>query len=403
MKVVGVLVVCVLCTCLASDNGLGRNPPMGWTTWCTDNFLIPCENDFCNEQEIQAIAQAMATNGMKELGYTYINLDDCWAGERLPNGTITPDSKRFPSGMKNLADYVHSYGLKLGLYTDVGNFTCHGNRPGSWGYYQEDADTYASWGIDYVKMDWCDHPSDYSAQQLYTMMSVALNQTGRPMFFAICEWGLYEPWLWAPEIANTWRVGPDHLPLWWTPETNQDPGQGQGDANIIQHMAGLSPYAAPGGWNDPDFLMIGEWTYIKKDVDYQTEFSFWCLFSAPLVISTDIRDLTNKQQILNADAIAVNQEWAGYAGDRVVRYSDGGEVWCKPLSSSWAVILYNSEVRLEKPSLNVTVKFSSLPSWPSSSATIYDIWQHATIGLFSTNYTVSLAPHESVFLTLTPQ
>jgi len=343
---------------------------LGWTTWCTFSAL-----------------HSLSTS------------------ERLPNGTITPDSKRFPSGMKSLADYVHSYGLKLGLYTDVGNVTCHGNRPGSWGYYQEDADTYASWGIDYVKMDWCDHPSDYSAQQLYTMMSVALNQTGRPMFFAICEWGLFDPWTWAPEIANTWRIGPDHLPLWWTPETNQDPGQGQGDANIIQHMAGLSPYAAPGGWNDPDFLMIGEWTYVKKDVDYQTEFSFWCLFSAPLVISTDIRDLSNKQQILNADAIAVNQEWAGYAGDRVVRYADGGEVWCKPLSSSWAVVLYNSEVRFDKPSLNVTVNFSSLPVWPSgsSSATIYDIWQHVTLGLFSTNYTVSLAPHESVFLTLTPQ
>lgn len=252
-------------------------------------------------------------------------------------------------------------------------------------------------------MDWCDHPSQYSAQQLYTAMSKALNNTGHPMFFAICEWGLYNPWEWAPAIANSWRVGPDHLPLWWTPRTEQDPGQGQGDANIIEHMAGLSPYASPGAWNDPDFLMIGEWTYVKKDIDYQTEFSFWCLFSAPLVISTDIRDLSNKQQILNSEAIQVNQEWAGAAGDRVSSKIDGGEVWCKPLSNSWATILYNSNIRLEKDSINVTVTFSQLPGWPNAtSAQIYDIWQHATIGNFDSTYTRLLSSHESAMLRITP-
>jgi alpha-galactosidase len=181
--------------------------------------------------------------------------------------------------------------------------------------------------------------------------------------------------------------------------------QGQGDANVIEHMAGLSSYAGPGGWNDPDFLMIGEWTYIAKDVDYQTEFSFWCLFSAPLIIATDIRNLSNKQQILNADAIAVNQGWNGYAGDRVSKFSDGGEVWCKPLQDYLAVILYNSNIRLGKRAIDVTVQFNTLPVWPqnSTSASIYDIWQHQTIGMFSYNYTVSLTSHESVFLRLYPQ
>ena len=252
-------------------------------------------------------------------------------------------------------------------------------------------------------MDWCDHPSEYSAQQLYTAMSQALNNTGRPMFFAICEWGLYSPWEWAPEIANSWRVGPDHLPLWWTPRTQQDPGQGQGDANIIEHMAGLSPYASPGAWNDPDFLMIGEWTYIEKSIDYQTEFSFWCLFSAPLVIATDIRNLSDKQQILNSEAIQVNQEWAGAAGDRVASYRDGGEVWSKPLSKSWATILYNSNLRIRKDPITVTLTFTDLPGWGSSqNANVYDLWSHSSIGNFTGSYSRQLSSHESAFLRVTP-
>ena len=169
-------------------------------------------------------------------------------------------------------------------------------------------------------------------------------------------------------------------------------------------MAGLSEYASPGSWNDPDFLMIGEWTYVAKDVDYQTEFSFWCLFSAPLVISTDIRDLSNKQQILNAEAIQVNQEWAGYAGDRVSSYHDGGEVWCKPLTDTWATILYNSNIRLKKDAIIVSVTFTDLPAWPSSSQTaqVYDLWKHAIVGNYTGGYSQQLTSHESAFLRITP-
>jgi len=179
------------------------------------------------------------------------------AGPRAANGSITADPTRFPSGtLIPLANYLHSKGLYLGIYTDVGTQTCRGNRPGSWPYYDQDAATWASWGVDLVKMDWCDHPSNYTAPQLYGMMRDSLNKTGRPMVFSICEWGLSSPWEWGATTGNLWRVGPDHLPLWWTPKTNQDPGQGQGTANIIQHMAGLSSYAGPGGWNDPGSLSL---------------------------------------------------------------------------------------------------------------------------------------------------
>jgi alpha-galactosidase len=386
----------------ALNNGLGRTPPMGWSTWCTDNFIIPCYDDFCNEKEIKSVADAMATNGLRDLGYKYVLLDDCWAGPRDKNGNVTADPTRFPSGMKALADYVHSRGLLLGLYTDVGETTCRGGRPGSWPHYQQDAWTYAHWGIDYVKMDWCHHPWNYTAEALYGMMRDALNKTGRPMFFSVCEWGLYEPWTWGMKTANSWRVGPDHLPLWWTPPLGQDPGQGQGTANVIEHMAGLSSYAAPGGWNDPDFLMTGEWW--MSETDWQTEFSFWCLFAAPLIVATDVREMSNKQVLLNKEAIAVNQDPLGKPGDRYANYSNGGQVWSKPLSdNSWAVILYNSNF-LEW--IDVTAIWQQhLPGWPkkSTKAKVRDIWQHQDLGVFAYNYTSYwLEPHAVTMLRVYP-
>eukprot|EP01089_Gocevia_fonbrunei_P019293 TRINITY_DN6788_c0_g1_i1.p1 TRINITY_DN6788_c0_g1~~TRINITY_DN6788_c0_g1_i1.p1 ORF type:complete len:305 (-),score=17.32 TRINITY_DN6788_c0_g1_i1:447-1361(-) len=285
------ILVTLLVSVNALDNGLGRLPPMGWTTWCTDNFIIPCFDDFCSATEIKSVADSMVKNGLLDLGYEYVLLDDCWAGPRDANGNVTADPTRFPLGMKELANYLHSIGLKLGLYTDAGPKTCRGGRPGSWPHYQQDAWTYANWGIDWVKMDWCNHPAGHTAPELYGMMRDALNATGHKIFFATCEWGLDEPWSWGMSTANSWRVGPDHLPLWWTPETTQDPGQGQGTSNVIEHMAGLSRYAGPGGWNDPDFLMTGIWMGGMTEVDWRTEFSFWCLFAAPLVVASDVRDL----------------------------------------------------------------------------------------------------------------
>jgi len=250
-----------------------------------------------------------------------------------------------------------------------------------------------------VKMDWCGHPGGYSAQQLYSNFSNALNKTGHPFLFNVCGWGREDPWVWGPGISNTWRVGPDHIPLWWTWNMSQDPGQGQGTANIIQHMAGLSKYAGPGGWNDPDFLMTGEWW--MEEIDSQTEFSFWCLFAAPLFVATDVRILNNKQEILNKEAIAVNQDPLGKAGDLRASFPDGGQVWSKVLSKNrWAVILYNSNIVMDNT--NVTVNWSKhLPGWPSGKtvASLRDIWLHQNIGTFKNSYTSGwLQPHQVQFL-----
>jgi len=377
---------------------------MGWSTWCTNLGWVPCLDDYCDEDEIKSVAKAMATNGMKDLGYEYILLDDCWAGPRLANGTITAELDRFPSGtLKPLADYVHSLGLKIGLYTDVGEKTCKGDRPGSWPYYEQDAKVYASWSMDMVKMDWCGHPGGYSAQQLYTMMRDALNKTGRPMFFMMCEWGLFNVWEWAMPVGNSWRIGPDHIPLWWTPATTQDPGEGQGTANIIEHFAGLSKYAGPGGWNDADFLMPGYFWMGYED--QKTEFSFWSLVSSPLLVATDIRHLGDKQVVLNKEVIQVNQDPLGIPGDRRQKYRDGGEVWSRYLSDgTWAVILYNSNIFYG--TANVTVRWNSddLPNWPNgvTKAKVRDMWAHQDLGPIVGSFSYSLQPHVSMMYKVTP-
>eukprot|EP01120_Amphizonella_sp_Union-15-10_P005007 TRINITY_DN15748_c0_g1_i1.p1 TRINITY_DN15748_c0_g1~~TRINITY_DN15748_c0_g1_i1.p1 ORF type:complete len:414 (-),score=38.31 TRINITY_DN15748_c0_g1_i1:152-1393(-) len=400
------LTVFLFSPCFSLPNGVGILPPMGWTTWCTENNIIPCLNDFCNEQEIRSVADSMISNGLVSLGYNHILLDDCWAGPRLENHTITADQTRFPSGIPALADYLHSRGLKLGLYTDAGTQTCKYGRPGSWPYYRLDASTYASWGVDWVKMDWCNHPGGYTAPELYGMMRDALNQTGRKIFFAICEWGLFDPWIWGNRTGNSWRVGPDHLPLWWTPETNQDPGQGQGTSNIIEHMAGLSGYAGPGGWNDPDFLMTGIWEGGMGETDWQTEFSFWSLFAAPLIVASDVRDLSNKQVLLNKEVISVNQDPLGIAGDRRSNNLDGSQVWTKPLSNgSYAAIFYNQNFLV--PVLDVKLEFNEnfLPGWPAgfNVAEVRDLWKHKDLGIFKDFIKMDiLEGHAVVMVKITP-
>jgi len=383
---------------------LAKTPPMGWTTWCTDNTIIPCADDYCDEAEIRSVADAMVSSGFRDLGYNYVLLDDCWAGYR-DNVThlLHEDATRFPSGMKALADYMHARGLKLGLYTDVGQKTCRGGRPGSWPYYQLDAKTWAGWGVDYIKMDWCGHPGGHTAPQLYQMMRDALNASGRPMLFSACEWGLFSPWEWGPETANMWRTGPDHIPLWESPDSGQDPGIGGGTAQIIQHMGNLSRYATPGGWNDPDFLMPGYFWFSESD--QITEFSFWCLTASPLIVATDVRDLSNKKELLNKEAIAIDQDPLAIAGDIRANYSSGAQIWSRPLSNNeWAAILYNSNVLWGDVDITIPFNNQFLPNWPSNikTAKVRDIWNQKNYGPVS-NFTVTgLLPHQSVMIKITP-
>ncbi len=227
---------------------IGDRPQMGWNTW----------NKFAgniNEELVRGIADALVETGMRDAGYTYINLDDCWHGQRDADGFIQADPKRFPSGIKALADYVHAKGLKLGIYSDCGTATCAG-RPGSLGHEYQDALQYARWEVDYLKEDWC-NTADVNARGAYRLMSDALRASGRPIFLSMCEWGSNKPWLWARDIGHSWRIGPD---IWCNFDSTRVHPQGFTDIGVMQCIRLCEPlrkYAGPGHWNDPDMLEVG--------------------------------------------------------------------------------------------------------------------------------------------------
>lgn len=393
----------------ALDNGLGLTPPLGWDTWCT---LGKCGNDFCYEAEIQSVADAMSTNGLLELGYQHINLDDCWASYRNETGWLQPDPDRFPSGMKALADYVHSKGLKLGLYTDSGLYTCsQGGRshtiPGSYGHYLQDAQQFASWGVDYVKMDWCDttiNGTQLDPRVIYPEMSMALNSTGRPIWFSLCEWGVDSPWLWASKCGNSWRITGDHHDEW------------SSTSSIIQALANLTQstpvYGAPGGWSDLDFVFTGgqgctnDSTSVcagQSWVEYRTEFTFWAFASSPIIVATDIRNMTaEKQEILyNKEVIAVHQDPLGIPSRPFWSDSVNGstQVWARPLADdTLAVLLLN----LNDGPANATIsfEFSVLPPTISgqqfnsnTTVVVRDLWLHQDLANFQGSFSATVQPH----------
>src|SRR3954463_13960255 len=288
------------CTALAETPALALTPPMGWNSW----------NKFgCNVSEdlLRQMTDAMVQSGMKDAGYQYIVIDDCWQVERDANGNIVPDPKRFPSGMKALGDYIHSKGLKFGIYSDAGTKTCAG-RPGTRGYEFQDARQYAAWGADYLKFDWCS-TSTQDAPSSYATMHDALNASGRPIVFSICEWGKSKPWLWAASAGNLWRTTGDIMDKW--------EGKGEysfGMLNILDMQVGLESFAGPGHWNDPDMLEVGNGGMTQNE--YRTHFSLWAQMAAPLLIGSDIRSAssTTLATLKNTDVIAVDQDALGRQG-----------------------------------------------------------------------------------------
>ncbi|MFZ1074596.1 MAG: glycoside hydrolase family 27 protein, partial [Verrucomicrobiia bacterium] len=249
---------------------LALTPPMGWNSWNKFGSDV-------NEELIRQTADAMVSSGMKAAGYKYINIDDTWEGERDSRGFIHPDPKKFPSGMKALADYVHSRGLKLGIYSDAGAETC-GGKPASRGHEYQDALTYAQWGIDYVKYDWCGC-EDLNAQGVYETMRDAIHAAGRPMVFSICEWGNNSPWEWAGVVGNLWRTTGDICPC-FDCKTEHDTWYSWGVLQILDMQEGLRKYAGPGHWNDPDMLEVGNGMTVNED---RAHFSMWCMLAAPLI------------------------------------------------------------------------------------------------------------------------
>lgn len=305
---------------------LAKTPPMGWNSW----------NKFtCNvsEQLIRETADAMVTSGMKDAGYQYVVIDDCWQVSRDDQGNIVPDSKRFPSGMKALADYVHSKGLKFGLYSDAGAKTCQG-RPGSSGYEVEDARQYAAWGVDYLKYDWC-HTDGVDPKIAYPTMRDALRAAGRPIVFSICEWGKSSPWTWARGVGHLWRTTEDIQDCF---SCLRDWG-GAGWTRILDNQVGLEKFAGPGGWNDPDMLEVGNGGL--SIAESRAHFSFWCLLAAPLMAGNDLRSMSadTRDILTNREVIAIDQDPLGIEGNRI-RRTGFVEVWAKKLTgNSYAVIL----------------------------------------------------------------
>jgi len=354
---------------------------------------------------IRQTADAMATNGMKEAGYEYVNIDDCWHGVRDAQGFMQPDTNRFPSGIKALADYVHSKGLKLGIYSDVGNQTC-GGRPGSRGHEYQDALTYASWGIDYLKYDWC-NAEDLKAQGAYATMRDAIFAAGRPMIFSMCEWGQNKPWLWASNTSHLWRTTTDIYPS-FAGILDHTNWQQWGVLRIIDAQKPLRTYAGPGHWNDPDMLEVGNGLTTSED---RAHFSMWCMLAAPLISGNDLRSMSPavKAVLDNKDVIAIDQDALGV---QAFAYSTNQnvEVWFKPLvNGDWAMCALNRGPDAQKISFdwekeNVADGFSKRDAdFSTTTYSLKNLWTKESAGTTKKTLAVEIPAHDVLLLRLTKQ
>jgi alpha-galactosidase len=371
-RVVGALAVGLLCTAgLAAPavaapahdpvsptlaDGQALTPPMGFNNWNSTN----CRAEF-NESMVEGIADLFVDKGLKAAGYQYVNLDDCWAlPSRDADGHLVPDPVRFPHGVKAVADYVHSKGLKLGIYTSAGSKTCNdAGFPGALGHEYSDARQFADWGVDYLKYDNCNNQG-VDAKSRYTTMRDALKATGRPIVFSICEWGENKPWEWASDVGHLWRTTGDISDNWGSM------------LSILKQNLPLAPYAGPGHWNDPDMLEVGNGG--MTDTEYRSHFSMWSIMAAPLLIGSDLRKATDATfGILdNKEAIAVDQDPLGKQGNVVT--SEGGRwVVAKQMrDGSRTVALFNESGSAQR--IATTAAAVGLPS--ARAYTLRDLWQH---------------------------
>ena len=364
-------------------NSLAQTPPMGWNSW----NKFGCD---VSEKLMKEMADAMVESGMKDAGYEYIVIDDCWQIGRDSLGNIIPDPERFPNGMKALADYIHSKGLKLGIYSCAGSYTCQG-RPGSRGYQFQDARQYAAWGVDYLKYDWCSNEGQ-NARAAYQTMSDAIKLSGRPIVFSICEWGENEPWKWGKGIGHMWRVTPDIRDCY---QCKFDWG-GVGVMDIIDIMADLYPYAGPGHWNDAEMLEVGNGGMNKEE--YMTHFSMWCMLATPLMAGNDLRkmDADTKEILTNKEVIAVNQD---KLGEQARRFMDMGEkeIWAKPLANGELAVCFLNRTetvwKLDYDWHKQTIYFADEVNIHKKEYKIRDLWKHQDIGTTKAHTRNEIAPH----------
>ncbi|WP_394830650.1 NPCBM/NEW2 domain-containing protein [Pendulispora rubella] len=341
-----------------AENGLARTPQMGFNNWNATH----CRADF-NEAMVKGIADLFVSEGLKDAGYQYVNLDDCWA---LPNrdatGNLVPDPVRFPNGIKAVADYVHGKGLKFGIYSSAGSKTCDRNGfPGGLGHEQQDANLWASWGVDYLKYDNCNNQG-VDAVQRYTTMGNALKATGRPILYSLCEWGENKPWTWAKDIGNSWRTTGDITDRY------------SSMLSLFKKNVVLDAYAGPGHWNDPDMLEVGNGG--MTDTEYRSHFALWAIMAAPLLVGSDLRTATpaTLEILTNKDIIEVDQDALGVQG-KEIRQAGGFHVIVKPLSNGdRAVALFNET---DAPA-TISTSAAEIGLAHEVAYKIRDLWSHST-------------------------
>lgn len=378
-------------------DGLALTPPMGWNTWNTFHSNI-------NEALIKETADIIVASGMRDAGYTYVVIDDTWSlRERDADGNLVPDPQKFPSGMKALADYVHAKGLKLGLYSCAGEKTC-GGYPGSWGHEFQDARLFASWGIDYLKYDWC-NSGTANARDAYKRIRDALFAAKRPVVLSICEWGHNKPWEWGGEIGHLWRTtgdiydsydGRKAWEMGWKRildlQATLVESTGQND--------GLEKHAGPGGWNDPDMLEVGNAGLSLAES--RAHFSLWCMLAAPLMAGNDLRQMTPEIRAIltNRDVIAVNQDPAGKQGFRALNEpAKNIEIWAKPLSDGeWALCALNTA----QARTDLTVDWHRF-HFLRGEYDVRDLWAKTSLGDTSRPHTASVDSHDVLLVRLTPK
>jgi len=372
----------------ALDNGLARTPPMGWNSW-------NCFAHNIDENKIKEVADAIVSTGLRDAGYIYLNLDDNWmATSRDGSGNLQADPTRFPNGMKELGDYIHSKGLKFGIYGDRGTRTCHhlygggfgDTQSGSNGREVQDAKTFASWGVDYLKYDNCE-ANGATMQRDYEAMRDALADCGRDIVYSICAWE-FQPWM--PEVGNLWRTTTDILNHW----KKEGSDWSWGILDIVDLNEPLAYCAKPGAWNDPDMLQVGNFGGDRSpnENEYRSHMSLWCIMAAPIIMGNDIRNMNQvtKDILLNREVIAVDQDSAGIQGTRI-KSTDGCDVWCKPLGSEdgdiKAVALFNRNGYAG----DITVEFSDVGL--EGEVLVRDLWSKEDKGIFTGSYTMSVPSH----------
>lgn len=418
----------LLVTAAAYNNGApnSRLPPLGWSSWVGLGPQWPGPDasapifDFCDEASVHASIDAFFEVGLYDAGYRHFHLDDCWADvERNATGFLQAERDHFPNGVKPLVDYAHSKGLSFGLYTCAGTKTCVGGRPGSKDHFEQDANVFAEWGVDVVKMDWC-NTEGMVPEDTYPKMSQALNKTGRPIHFNMCEWGRDSPWDWGPKVAQSWRATGDHTGTW------------ESTKQIIAERTRIPPNqgGAPFAWNDMDMLESGNYKQAAHangkegtmtSTEYKTEFSMWAILASPLVVTTPILNCSKTDQIngkytpgscvasitslqkeilLNKDMLAINQDIT--PAGRLVK-NGSAPVYARSLSDgSVAVALYNPDDVTQHASFD----FSLLGFSKGTTGLVRDLWLHKDLGSYTDRFPatgdVAIEAHGTTVLRISP-